>query len=271
MFHSSLTYTWVRPPFSMAGPMPQTPSVTIKLDDSKVMRLEILRNRLQLSHWTKIQKQYDLIPDESVAKSIRDMKTIDPVAHDIKYSSWNNRYSDFSPEWRKKKSTDTGEIEGHLVAIGRPRLEHLGGIGDGCIFHLMQGLILDQPLPSTKVGDVRLNHLQFEITFTEPTSFRTDAEDSTAFKVGHENELYGEPERISLKGKFKEKKKQKSQSAADILADLVHALNIASRRGDNREHDEVEPEHVEDNQHSYNPAPFQSYFQLNGGRNDEDC
>ena len=238
----------------MAEPMPQTPSVTIKLDDSEIMRLEKLRNRLQLSHWTKIQKQYALLPDEGVAKTITDMKTTDPVAHDIKFSSWTNRYSDFSTEWRKKKNPDTGEIEGHLVAVGRPRLNHLGDIGNGSIFYIMHGSMQNQPLPSIKVGDVRLNHLQFQIIFTTPTRFRDNTTDSTDFRVGHDNALYGRPERDALKEKFKEKKQQKTQPVVDMLADLLQTINIAVRRGHNGGEKVVDPDKVEDHQHNYSQA-----------------
>ena len=143
----------------MAVAMAQTPTVTIELDDSEIMRLGRLRNRLQLSHWSRILKEYNLHPDESVAKTIEDMKAADPVAHDIKFSSWTNRYSDFPTEWRKKKNGDTGEIEGHLVAIGRPRLEGLGDISKGSIFYIMHGAMKDQPLPSIKVAAVRLKEI----------------------------------------------------------------------------------------------------------------
>ena len=214
------------------------------------MRLKKLRNRLQLSHWTEIKREYVLHPDEGIAKTIMDLKTTDPVAHDVRFSSWTNRYSDFSTEWRKKKNPDTGEMEGHLVAVGRPRLNHLGDIGKGSIFYIMQGSMRDQPLPSIKVGDVRLNHLQFQITFTIATSFRKDTTNSTDFMVGHDNALYGLPERNDLKDKFIKKRQQKTQPVTDMLADLLKNINIAVRKATNRE-EEVDPDQVEDHQRNH--------------------
>ena len=139
---------------TMSGATSPTPSVSVKLDDSEIMRLEKLRSRLKLSHWARIGKKYVLKADDGVAKTIRDMKTNNTVEHDNKYANWTNRYSDFNMEWKKLRNATTGEIEGHLVATGRPRLDNLGRIGDGCQIDLMHGPILDEPLPTTKVGDL---------------------------------------------------------------------------------------------------------------------
>ena len=209
MFHSSLTYTWVRPSFSIAGPLQETPTVKFILDDSEILRLKKLRNRLQLSHWSEIKREYVLHPDEGVARNIMDLQTTDPVAYDVKYSTWDKRYSDFVPEWRKKKNADTGEMEGHLLAVGKPRINNLGDIGMGSIFYVMQGSMRGQALPTVKVGDIRLNHLQFQINFTTAKHFRRNTPDSYDFMVGHDNNLYGLLERNQLKKAFIEKKQNK--------------------------------------------------------------
>ena len=78
----------------MAVAMAPTPSVSIKLDDSEIMRLEKLRSRLKLSHWTKIGRKHDLKADDDVAKMIKDMKINDSVVYDDMYADWSNRYSD---------------------------------------------------------------------------------------------------------------------------------------------------------------------------------
>ena len=192
---------------TMAVAMAPTPSVSIDLDDSEMMRLEKLRSRLKLTHWTKIERKNNLKADDDVAKMIEDMKTNDTVVHDDMYADWSNRYSDFTMDWKRIKSATTGEIEGHLVAMGRPRFSNLGRIGKGCMIDLMFGPILDQPLPTTRVGNLRINHLQFEIRFDLPTKFRDEeVEDSTFFKVGHKNELYGTLQRESNRNKFNKKK-----------------------------------------------------------------
>ena len=210
-----------------------------------------------------------LLPDEGVAKTIMDMKTTDPVAHDVKYSSWTNRYSDFAPEWRKKKNPDTGEMEGHLVAVGRPRLNNLGDIGKGSIFYIMQGSMQNQPLPSITVGDVRLNHLQFQINFTTAITFREGTTNSNDFMVGHDNALYGLPERNQLKKTFIEKKQNKVQPVTDMLADLLKNINIAVKKATNGV-EEVDTDQEEDDKRNHNQATPHSNYQLNGGRNDED-
>ena len=91
-------------------------------------------------------------------------------------------------------------------------------------------------------------------------------EDSNIFKVGHENELFGEPERTSNKDKFNKKKAQKAESSEDMLRRLMHTLTVAARRKDTREHDEDETEYLDDQRQSCNPDLYRSYPQFNGGR-----
>ena len=252
----------------MAAPVVETPTVNFTLDDSEILRLKKLRNRLQLSHWSDIKREYELYPDESVAKNLRDLLATDPVTYDVKYSTWDKRYSDFVTEWRKKKNPDTGEIEGHLLAVGIPRIENLGEISKGSIFYIMQGSMKGQALPTVKVSDVRLNHLQLKINFTTAKTFRNQPH-SYDFMVGHDNALYGLLERNQLKKAFIEKKQDKIRPVTDMLADLLKNINIAVKKATNGD-EEVDPDQVEDHQHNYNQATPQSHFQLNGGRNDED-
>ena len=205
--------------------------------------------------------------DADVAKMIGDMEINDAVMHDEMYSDWANRYTDFTMAWKRIQNPTTGVVEGHLVAMGRPRFQHLGKIGDGCTMTLMSGPILDQPLPTTKVGNLRLNHLQFVITFAEPGKFREDeAEDSTIFRVGHKNELYGSQQRKSNRKDFIKKKAEKNASPGELLNNLLQALVVTARGGDNRPHDEGEPGYQGDQQQHGNPSQYQSSSQFRDGR-----
>ena len=204
-----------------------TPRVSFKLDDSEIMRLEKLRSRLKLSHWGRIKKSYLLEADDVVAKTIMDLEANDPVEYDDKYATWSNRYSDFSMKWAKIRNRNTHVIEGHLLATGRPRLENLGKIGLGCRVSLMSGPILNEPLPTTKVGDLRINHLLLEITFEEPVKIEEDDEPGTTYKVGHENQLYGEVVRNSNLKKFKAKQDQKKGAVTtELLRTLLQSMAL---------------------------------------------
>ena len=242
----------------------QTPTVSFKLDDSELMRLEKLRSRLKLSHWERIKKRYLLEADDGVAKTNGDLETNNPVEYDDKYANWSNRYSDFSMKWTKIRNVNTNVIEGHLIATGRPRLEHLGKIGLGCRVSLMHGPIMNEPLPTTKVGDLRINHLHLEIRFDQPVEIKVGDEKCTIFKVGHENKLYGETARETNLMKFKEKKEQKNGTTEDILRTLVQGIAtlLVEDRRDGRRYDEdeldVDEAHRDDPNLNRSPSQFRS-------------
>ena len=176
----------------------QTPTVSFTLDDSEAMRLEKLRAELKLAHWTRIEQKLDLVADDAVAKSIKAVEIADPVKYDAQYAPWLNRYTDFEMKWFKTKSADTNEIEGQLVGMGRPRINHLGKIGEGSKVVLMRGPILNDPLPTTEVGDLRINHLSMEIKFLEPVKLDDNKEAERCFKVGYRNKLFGQQTREEL-------------------------------------------------------------------------
>ena len=132
-------------------------------------------------------------------------------------------------EWKKIRNVTTNVIEGHLMATGRPRLDNLGRIGLGCRISLMHGPILDGPLPTTKVGDLRINHLQFEIIFDQPVELEDGAGESKIFKVGYENELYGEPARKTNLARFNDKKAKKNETTEEILRTLMQSMSLAVR------------------------------------------
>ena len=252
----------------MAAPVVETPTVNFTLDDSEILRLKKLRNRLQLSHWSDIKREYELHPDESVAKNLRDLLTTDPVTYDVKYSIWDKRYSDFVTEWRKKKNPDTGEIEGHLLAVGIPRIENLGEISKGSIFYIMHGSMKGQALPTVKVSDVRLNHLQLKINFTTAKTFRNKPQ-SYDFMVGHDNALYGLLERNQLKKAFKEKKQDQLKPVTEKLADLLTNLNIVIKAANNGGK-KPDTDQGEDEESNNKQATPHSLYQFNGGRDDEE-
>ena len=253
----------------MAAPVVETPTVTFTLDDSEILRLKKLRNRLQLSHWSDIKREYVLYPDEGVAKNLGALHTTDPVAYDVKYSTWDKRYSDFVTEWRKKKNPDTGEIEGHLLAVGIPRIENLGEISKGSIFYIMHGSMKGQALPTVKVSDVRLNHLQLKINFTTAKIFRDNTPQSYDFMVGHDNALYGLLERNQLKKAFKEKKQDQLKPVTDKLADLLTNINIAIKAANNGGK-KLDTDQGEDDKSNNTQATPHSLYQFNGGRDDEE-
>ena len=171
-----------------------TPTVIVRLDDSERIRLEKLRNRLKLNHWSKISPSYQLYPDVDVAKKIQDLEVSDPVKHDEKYSYWSNRYSDLDMQWQKTRDPTTSIIYGTLVASGKMRFRGLGQISSGCSITVMRGKMNNEPLPSTKVGPLRVTHLNLTIDFPVPTMIENpdhDFNQSTSFRVGKDNALYG--------------------------------------------------------------------------------
>ena len=250
----------------MAAPVDETPTVNFTLDDSEILRLKKLRNRLQLSHWSDIKKEYELHPDESVAKNLRDLLATDPVTYDVKYSTWDKRYSDFVTEWRKKKNSDTGEIEGHLLAVGIPRIKNLGEISKGSIFYIMQGAMKGQALPTVKVSDIRLNHLQLKINFNTAQTIGNQPP-SYDFMVGHNNALYGLLARNQLKTAFKEKKQDQLKPVTEKLADLLTNLNIVIKAANNGGK-KPDTDQREDESNNIQATPH-SLYQFNGGRDDE--
>ena len=59
-----------------------TPQVFFTLDNSEIMRLSKLRATLKLSHWSKIEGEYELEASETVEKSIKALELTDPVEFD---------------------------------------------------------------------------------------------------------------------------------------------------------------------------------------------
>ena len=144
------------------------------------------------------------------------------------------------------------------MATGKPRFKNLGKISDGCRFSLMSGDILDQPLPTTRVANLRLNHLQFLITFIQPCKFRNEEqENSTIFRVGNKNELYGNEKRKKTRDEFIKKKKEKSVLPGDLLNNMLKAMIIQDER--NREEGG-------DQQQQGDPSQHQSSAQVRFGK-----
>ena len=213
----------------MAGNVEPTPRVLFILDNSEIIRLSKLRAVLKLAHWGKIGGTYELQVDETVAKSIKSLETNDPVAYDKQYAPWLNRYTDFKLSWVKSKDPDTHEIMGHLMATGKPRIANLGKIGQGCRVSLMHGPILHEPLPTTKVGDLRINHLQMEIEFEKPLKLDGNQSESINFKVGHNNKLFGEELRVKNTKRFKEAQElKKGPVTQEFLTSLFKSLGNLS-------------------------------------------
>ena len=188
----------------MAGPGEPTPSVKFTLDDSEMTRLEQLRAHLKLAHWVRIGDEFELKPDDTVAKTINALKTQDPVAYDKQHAPWQNRYSDLKMSWVKKRDDKTNEIQGHLMASGNLRIKNLGEIGQGCSVSLMHGLMLNDPLPTTKVGNLRINHILLEIIFRTPLQLDGNRTEETNYKVGNKNHLFGAQLRNENAKKFKQ-------------------------------------------------------------------
>ena len=212
----------------MAGAV-QTPEVSFMLDDSEAMRLEKLRAELKLAHWDRIGEKFDLVADDTVAKFIKTVETTDPVKYDAQYAPWLNRYSDFTMKWEKTRNKETNEVEGQLVAVGRPRIKHLGKIGEGCKVVLMKGPMLADPLPTTEVGDLRINHLSMKITFLEPLQLDDNEREEKNFKVGYRNKLFGDELREKNKNKFKIKQAEKKGTfTQDMLQTLIDSMAAAT-------------------------------------------
>ena len=176
------------------------------------MRLEKLRGELKLAHWDRIGEEFNLVADDTVAKFIKTVETTDPVKYDAQYAPWLNRYSDFTMKWEKTRSKETNELEGQLVAVGRPRIKHLGKIGEGCKVVLMKGPMLADPLPTTEVGDLRINHLSMKIKFLVPLQLDDNEREEKNFKVGYRNKLFGDELREKNKDKCKIKQAEKKGS-----------------------------------------------------------
>ena len=209
----------------MAGKVGPTPSVFFTLDDSEITRLSKLRAILKLAHWTKIGGKYELEANETVAKSIKALELNDQVAYENQYAPWFNRYSDFKLSWTKSKDSDTHEIMGHLMATGVPRIRNLGKIGEGCSVSLMSGPMLQEPLPTTSVGDLRINHLQMEIEFKDPLKLDGNPSESQIYKVGHKNQLFGDELRTTNRQKFKDAQAlKKGPNTQEFLTDLLRGL-----------------------------------------------
>ena len=139
---------------------------------------------------------------ETVEKEMKALLVTDPMEHDRRYSHWDNRYSDFTLSWAKTKDPVSHEIIGHLFACGAPRIKDLGMIGEGCRASIMRGPILHQPLPTTSVGDLRVNHLQMRVEFTVPWKAEGNASESKSYTVGRGNKLFGKELRRKNKQKF---------------------------------------------------------------------
>ena len=246
-----------------------TPQVFFTLDNSEIMRLSKLRATLKLSHWTKIEGEYELEVSETVEKSIKALELTDPVEFDKRYAKWFNRYTDFTLSWTKSKHPDTHEIIGHLMATGAPRIENLGKIGEGCSVSVMRGPILHQPLPTTAVGDLRINHLQMRIEFKEPWKADGNPSESCTYKVGHQNRLYGD----ELRGKNKQKfiaaqEAKKDPVTKEFLTDLFTKLgNLALKAAGAEDGNDMDEENKDDKLPGASPSHFSSSKKSYGGNN----
>ena len=237
-----------------------TPAVTVKLDDSEKIRFEKLRNQLSLTEWTKIRSIYDIYADEDAAKKIRELKISDPVLHDELFSNWENRFSDLSVHWQKKRDND-GVLYGSLIATGRLRFPGLGNISEGCSLTLMRGPLKTDPLPVTKVTPLRLNHLNMTVEFaTIVTRANPDhvPNDSRSFKIGRDNFLFGEEARVdNLKSAKEKKSKKQEQQTREMLNTLVeNFVKLATDTAKNvRRPEETEP--TEEGANGQDPTPQQ--------------
>ena len=209
----------------MADSKGQTPQVFFTIDNSELLRLNKLRETLKLSHWSKVGGEYELVVSETVEREIKALKLIDPMEHDKRYSPWANRYTDFKLSWTKTKDPVTHQIIGHLLATGAPRIKNLGMIGVGCEASVMRGPILHQPLPTTAVGDLRINHLQMRVEFVVPWKAEGNPSESCIYYVGHQNKLFGKELRGNLKKKFvAEQEAKKDPVTKEFLTDLFTKL-----------------------------------------------
>ena len=210
---------------TMSGSQGQTPRVFFTLDKSEILRLSKLRETLKLSHWNKIGGEYELEVSETVEKEMKALLVTDPMEHDRRYSHWDNRYSDFTLSWAKTKDPVSHEIIGHLFACGAPRIKDLGMIGEGCRASIMRGPILHQPLPTTSVGDLRVNHLQMRVEFTVPWKAEGNASESKSYTVGRGNKLFGKELRRKNKQKFvAEQEAKRDPVTKEFLTDLFAKL-----------------------------------------------
>ena len=80
-----------------------SPTVTIKLDDSEITRLEKLRILLKLSHWSGIKTEYKIEASEAVRERLETLKKTDRQSYADKFESWRNKYSDYELFWTKHK------------------------------------------------------------------------------------------------------------------------------------------------------------------------
>ena len=214
---------------TMAGSKGQTPRVFFTLDKSEILRLSKLRETLKLSHWTKIGGEYELVESETVERELKALKLTDPMEYDKKYSPWDNRYTDYKLSWIKTKDPVSHQIIGHLLATGAPRIKDLGMIGEGCKASVMYGPILHQPLPTTSVSDLRINHLQMRVEFAVPWKAEGNPSESQSYRVGHQNKLFGTELRDKNKQKFvAEQEAKKDPVTKEFLTDLFTKLgNLA--------------------------------------------
>ena len=209
----------------------KTPGIKFRLDDSEKIRLEKLRNRLKLHHWEKIQRTYHLVPDNDVASKIEALKTTDPIKYEEKHSFWEDRYSDFGLHWKKIRNNDTNVIEGHLMACGNLRIPNLGEMSEGCRVSLMSGIIKDEPLPLTKVGDLRINHIYLDIIFDSAIQIENPdhaVNNSKTFKVGLSNQLYGHQAVLKNLNAFKKKQdEKKGRVTREFLQSFMDSVRLS--------------------------------------------
>ena len=69
---------------------------------------------------------------------------------------------------------------------------------------LMHGLMLNDPLPTTKVGNLRINHILLEIEFGKPLQLDKNSTEEVNYKVGNKNYLFGIQLRNDNAKKFKQ-------------------------------------------------------------------
>ena len=257
----------------MAATEELTPRVWFTLDDSEIMRLVKLRSQNKLSHWTRIEADLEMKPDETVAKSITALVTADPMAYDNQYANWSNRYSDFKVSWVKARNEKTNVIEGRLIATGRPRFKNLGKVGLGSQVILMYGPLSNDPLPTTKVGDLRINHLSMEITFDVMTKPPGNESEGTFFKVGHKNKLYGDELRAKNKKAFKEEQDMKKGAfSKKVLTNLLKTMaEVVIDEKNKKEEAEDDTGDISDEDiinQTESPAPFSRSVLGNNSRPD---
>ena len=173
----------------------------------------------------------------------------------------------FKLSWTKTKDPVTHEIIGHLLATGAPRIKDLGMIGEGCKASVMRGPILHQPLPTTSVGDLRINHLQMRVEFAVPWKAEGNPSESQSYSVGHQNKLFGTELRNNNKKKFvAEQEAKKDPVTKEFLTDLFTKLgNLALKAAGAEGGGDTSDIEKDDKLTGASPSQFRSSKNSSGG------